>query len=118
MKNIRFFYLKNCHFWVVKFSVYLNRRVFVMLNGYCKAKQILTRLAMQMRKKFFFFYLSIYFILFIYLFFFCFYFLQSAKACKRLFLIARSKFWSWLIEKKKKKKKKKKVKTPLRFGTL
>ena len=103
MKNIRFFYLKNCHFWVVKFSVYLNRRVFVMLNGYCKAKQILTRLAMQMRKKLFF-YLSIYFILFIYLFFFCFYFLQSAKACKRLFLIARSKFWSWLIEKKKKSK--------------
>ena len=30
MKNIRFFYVKNCHFWVVKFSVYLNRRVFVM----------------------------------------------------------------------------------------
>ena len=29
-KNIRIFYLKNCHFWVVKFSVYLNRRVFVM----------------------------------------------------------------------------------------
>ena len=31
MKNIRMFYLKNCHFLVVKFSVYLNRRVFVML---------------------------------------------------------------------------------------
>ena len=30
MKNIRFFYVKNCHFLVVKFSVYLNRRVFVM----------------------------------------------------------------------------------------
>ena len=30
MKNIRIFYLKNCHFLVVKFSVYLNRRVFVM----------------------------------------------------------------------------------------
>ena len=30
MKNIRFFYLKNCHFLMVKFSIYLNRRVFVM----------------------------------------------------------------------------------------
>ena len=30
MKNIRIFYPKNCHFLVVKFSVYLNRRVFVM----------------------------------------------------------------------------------------
>ena len=30
MKNIRFFYLKKCHFLVVKFSIYLNRRVFVM----------------------------------------------------------------------------------------
>ena len=30
MKNIRIFYLKICHFLVVKFSVYLNRRVFVM----------------------------------------------------------------------------------------
>ena len=30
MKNIRIFYLKNCHFWVVKCSIYLNRRVFVM----------------------------------------------------------------------------------------
>ena len=30
MKNIRIFYVKNCHFLVVKFSVYLNRRVFVM----------------------------------------------------------------------------------------
>ena len=27
-----FFYLKNCHFLVVKFSVYLNRRVFVMCS--------------------------------------------------------------------------------------
>ena len=26
------FYPKNCHFLVVKFSVYLNRRVFVMRN--------------------------------------------------------------------------------------
>ena len=30
MENIRIFYLKICHFLVVKFSVYLNRRVFVM----------------------------------------------------------------------------------------
>ena len=30
MKNIRIFYLKNCHFLVVKFSVYFNRRVFIM----------------------------------------------------------------------------------------
>ena len=34
MKNIRIFYLKNCHFLVVKFSVYLNRRVFVMIFVY------------------------------------------------------------------------------------
>ena len=27
------FYLKNCHFLVVKFSIYLNRRVFVMANN-------------------------------------------------------------------------------------
>ena len=32
MKNIRIFCVKNCHFLVVKFSVYLNRRVFVMIN--------------------------------------------------------------------------------------
>ena len=30
MKNIRIFYLKLFTFLVVKFSVYLNRRVFVM----------------------------------------------------------------------------------------
>ena len=30
MKNIRIFYLKISHFLVVKFSVYLNRHVFVM----------------------------------------------------------------------------------------
>ena len=30
MRNIRIFYLKNCHFLVIKFSVYFNRRVFVM----------------------------------------------------------------------------------------
>ena len=29
-KISEFFYLKKCHFWVVKFSIYLNRRVFVM----------------------------------------------------------------------------------------
>ena len=33
MKNIIIFYVKNCHFLVIKFSVYLNRRVFVMLDG-------------------------------------------------------------------------------------
>ena len=32
MKNIRIFYLKNFHFLVVKFSIYLNRRVFVMFG--------------------------------------------------------------------------------------
>ena len=38
MKNIRIFYLKNCHFLMVKFSVYLNRRVFVMnvSSGICR----------------------------------------------------------------------------------
>ena len=30
MKNIRVFLSENFHFLVVKFSVYLNRRVFVM----------------------------------------------------------------------------------------
>ena len=30
MKNIRIFHLKYFHFFVVKFSVYLNRHVFVM----------------------------------------------------------------------------------------
>ena len=32
MKNIRIFCLKKFHFLVVKFSVYLNRRVFVMIT--------------------------------------------------------------------------------------
>ena len=32
MKNIRFFNLKMFLFSVVKFSIYLNRRVFVMLH--------------------------------------------------------------------------------------
>ena len=35
MKNMRIFYLKNFPFLVVKFSIYLNRRVFVMrIIGY------------------------------------------------------------------------------------
>ena len=29
-EKYKIFYLKNCHFLVVKLSVYLNRRVFVM----------------------------------------------------------------------------------------
>ena len=33
MKNIKMFYPKNCQFLVVKFSVYLNRRVFVMQSS-------------------------------------------------------------------------------------
>ena len=33
MKNIKFI-LKFSHFLVVKFSIYLNRRVFVMLLGH------------------------------------------------------------------------------------
>ena len=32
MKNIRFFLSENFHFYGVKFSVYLNRHVFVMKN--------------------------------------------------------------------------------------
>ena len=32
MKNIRVFLSENVHFLVVKFSIYLNRRVFVMCN--------------------------------------------------------------------------------------
>ena len=31
MKNIRFFLSENFHFLVAKFSIYLNRRVFVMI---------------------------------------------------------------------------------------
>ena len=33
MKNIRVFYLKIFSFLEVKFSVYLNRHVFVIMNG-------------------------------------------------------------------------------------
>ena len=41
MKNIRIFYVKNCHILVVKLSVYLNRRVFVMsrIGEYVKKKK-------------------------------------------------------------------------------
>ena len=42
MKNIRIFYLKNCHFLVVKFSVYLNRRVFVMEGPYQTAHLLIS----------------------------------------------------------------------------
>ena len=34
MKNIRVFLSENFHFLVVKFSVYLNRHVFVMTGVY------------------------------------------------------------------------------------
>ena len=42
MKNIRIFYLKNCHFLVVKFSVYLNRRVFVMMAVLLRCNIVIT----------------------------------------------------------------------------
>ena len=35
MKNIRIFLSENFNFWVVKFSVYLNRHVFVMCHFVC-----------------------------------------------------------------------------------
>ena len=37
MKNIRFFLFENFSFLVVKFSIYLNRRIFVMIDdvNYC-----------------------------------------------------------------------------------
>ena len=38
MKNTRIFHLKSFHFLVVKFSVYLNRCVFVMVLK-CENKQ-------------------------------------------------------------------------------
>ena len=34
MKNIRFFLSENVHFLVVKISVYLNRRLFVMVMAH------------------------------------------------------------------------------------
>ena len=44
MKNIRVFYLKIIQFLEVKFSIYLNRRVFVMLllgyDGIAEARDI------------------------------------------------------------------------------
>ena len=33
MKNIRSFYLKEIPFFVAKFSIYLNRSVFLMIKG-------------------------------------------------------------------------------------
>ena len=36
MKNITVFYLKNLNFLDEKFSIYLNRRVFVMFRTGCK----------------------------------------------------------------------------------
>ena len=38
MKNIRIFYLKFFPFLVVKFSIYLNRRVFVMVLHFNKVQ--------------------------------------------------------------------------------
>ena len=47
MKNIRIFYLKIFIYWVVKFSVYLNRHVFEMLSDFLcallHAKSLLER---------------------------------------------------------------------------
>ena len=40
MKNIRIFYLKIFNFLVVKFSIYLNRHVFVMGTCYTEAPYI------------------------------------------------------------------------------
>ena len=51
MKNIRIFYPKNYQFLVVKFSVYLNRRVFVM-----SAFPYQFHIRPQMKSSFFFFY--------------------------------------------------------------
>ena len=39
MKNIRFFLSETFPFLVVKFSIYLNRRVFVMSNDFIKGWQ-------------------------------------------------------------------------------
>ena len=38
MKIIIFFYLNIFHFLVVKFSQYLNKRVFVMYKSFCIAE--------------------------------------------------------------------------------
>ena len=40
MKNIRFFLSENFHFLGVKFSMYLNKRVFVMLKGKKRTSKI------------------------------------------------------------------------------
>ena len=40
MKNIRFFLSENFHFLVVKFSVYMNRHVFVMGSGVSEVNNI------------------------------------------------------------------------------
>ena len=51
MKNIRIFYLKYCHFLVVKFSVYLNRRVFVMLYMRCQSWLMLSVLGKAFNRR-------------------------------------------------------------------
>ena len=43
MKNIRIFYLEFFPFLVVKFSIYLNRRVFVMIKRKSKHTKIQTK---------------------------------------------------------------------------
>ena len=42
MKNIRFFYLKIFNFLMVKFSIYLNRHVFVMIKVLPRLKKMLS----------------------------------------------------------------------------
>ena len=59
MKNIRIFYLEIFPFLVVKFSIYLNRRVFVMtcnkINDYIPATLKETLLPKNNFQKCFFF---------------------------------------------------------------
>ena len=50
MKIIRVFHLKNIQFLEVKFSIYLNRRVFVMLRTDCLCISVL-RVASKHRVK-------------------------------------------------------------------
>ena len=47
MKNIRIFYLKIFKFLVVKFSIYLNRRVFIMSCYICKIVGIFFKLYLR-----------------------------------------------------------------------
>ena len=48
MKNLRVFYLQNFGFLEVKFSIYLNRRVFVMFLSFSKmAKPFITFLTIN-----------------------------------------------------------------------